>query len=182
MLPLVSVTLLGASVSANMSNVVTPEGSGPPGPSVGHEFLVISTMDLVFDLQLLCANGTSGTRCSCNGPGDALALPAYHTSPLFFVPPQLPSLSLTSSFSYAAAANDTPKPCTTCPADLRRGLCVGCAPCVLLALACAARSMASEERPMEPICCDDAQPVARLGRADCNVLPIRVPSVPVGHF
>ena len=88
MLPLVSVTLLGASVSANMSNVVTPEGSGPPGPSVGHELLVISIVDLVFDLQLFCAHGTSGTRCSCNGPGDVLALPAYHTSPLFFVPPQ----------------------------------------------------------------------------------------------
>ena len=77
MLLLVSVTLLGASVSANLSNVVTPEGSELPDPSVGHEFKATYAANFVHDLQQLMLDGYS-SHCCCYGRGDVLALPAYH--------------------------------------------------------------------------------------------------------
>ena len=73
MLPLVSVTLLGASVSANLSNVVTPEGSELPDPSVGHEFKATYAANFVHDLQQLMLDGYS-SHCCCYGRGDVLAL------------------------------------------------------------------------------------------------------------
>ena len=63
MLPLVSVTLLGASVSAEKkSNVVTPEGSELSDPSVGHEFKATYAANFVHDLQQLMLDGYSSTR------------------------------------------------------------------------------------------------------------------------
>ena len=52
MLLLASLTLLGALVSAEpTSNVVTPEGSGLPDPSVGHELFAVCAEKLVHDSQ-----------------------------------------------------------------------------------------------------------------------------------
>ena len=73
MLLLASMTLLGAIVSAEpKSNVVTPEGSELPDPSVGHEFKATSAENLVHDLQLLCADGCFSrsrySRCEASAP------------------------------------------------------------------------------------------------------------------
>ena len=101
MLSLVSVTLLGASVSAEpTSNVVTPEGSERSDPSVGHEFMATYAENFVHDPQPTCADRCSSrSRYSRCGLGDAPALPVYHTSPPFFMASQLPSLSLTHAHS-----------------------------------------------------------------------------------